>query len=94
MTTILAIEDDTKIRENIQEILELEGFDVLIAENGRVGVQLAKAHHPDLIICDVMMHELDGYDVLVALRQDPNTLKIPFIFLSARATKADFRKGM
>ncbi|WP_373540668.1 anti-sigma factor antagonist [Chamaesiphon sp.] len=94
MTTILAIEDDTKIRENIQEILELEGFDVLIAENGRIGVQLAQEHHPDLIICDVMMPELDGYDVLVALRQDPDTLKIPFIFLSARATKADFRKGM
>lgn len=94
MTTILAIEDDTKIRENIQEILELEGFDVLTAANGRIGVQLAQAHHPDLIICDVMMPELDGYDVLVTLRQDPNTLKIPFIFLSAKATTADFRKGM
>ena len=94
MTTILAIEDETEIRENIQEILELEGFDVLIAENGRIGVQLAQEHHPDLIICDVMMPELDGYDVLVALRQDPSTLKIPFIFLSAKATKADFRKGM
>jgi two-component system, sensor histidine kinase and response regulator len=94
MTTILAIEDDTKIRENIQEILELEGFNVLTAENGRIGVHLAQEHHPDLIICDVMMPELDGYDVLVALRQDPDTLKIPFIFLSANATKADFRKGM
>jgi two-component system, sensor histidine kinase and response regulator len=94
MTTILAIEDETKIRENIQEILELEGFDVLTAENGKIGVQLAREHHPDLIICDVMMPELDGYDVLIALRQDPNTLKIPFIFLSAKATKADFRKGM
>lgn len=94
MTTILAIEDETKIRENIQEILELEGFDVLAAENGKIGVQLAQKHRPDLIICDVMMPELDGYDVLVNLRQDPNTLKIPFIFLSARATKADFRKGM
>jgi two-component system, sensor histidine kinase and response regulator len=94
MTTILAIEDDTKILENIQEILELEGFDVLTAENGRIGVQLAQEHHPDLIICDVMMPELDGYEVLVTLRQDPNTLKIPFIFLSAKATKTDFRKGM
>ncbi len=94
MTTILVIEDETKIRENIQEILELEGFDALTAENGRIGVQLAQAHHPDLIICDVMMPELDGYDVLVALRQDPDTLKIPFIFLSAKATTADFRKGM
>jgi anti-anti-sigma factor len=94
MTTILAIEDQTKIRENIQEILELEGFDVLTAENGRIGVQLAQEHHPDLIICDVMMPELDGYDVLITLRQDPSTLKIPFIFLSAKATTADFRKGM
>jgi anti-anti-sigma factor len=94
MTTILVIEDETKIRENIQEVLELEDFDVLTAENGRIGVQLAQAHHPDLIICDVMMPELDGYDVLVTLRQDPSTLKIPFIFLSAKATTADFRKGM
>jgi anti-anti-sigma factor len=94
MTTILAIEDETKIRENIQEILELEGFDVLTAVNGKIGVQLAQTHHPDLIICDVMMPELDGYGVLVTLRQDPSTLKIPFIFLSAKASTADFRKGM
>ncbi len=94
MTTILAIEDETAIRENIQEILELEGFDVLTAENGKIGVQLAQKYHPDLIICDVMMPELDGYDVLVTLRQNPNTIEIPFIFLSAKATTADFRKGM
>jgi anti-anti-sigma factor len=94
MTTILAIEDEAEIRENIQEILELEGFDVLTAENGKIGVQLAREHHPDLIICDVMMPELDGYDVLVTLRQDPSTIKIPFIFLSAKAAKDDFRKGM
>ncbi|WP_295619152.1 response regulator [Chamaesiphon sp. GL140_3_metabinner_50] len=59
-----------------------------------MGVQLAQEHHPDLIICDVMMPELDGYDVLIALRQDPSTIKIPFIFLSAKAAKDDFRKGM
>ncbi len=94
MNTILAIEDEPKIRENIQEILELEGFNVLTAENGRIGVKLAQEHYPDLIICDVMMPELDGYDVLITLRQDPSTLKIPFIFLSAKAAKADFRKGM
>ena len=94
MTTILAIEDEAEIRENIQEILELEGFDVLTAENGKIGVQLAQEHHPDLIICDVMMPELDGYNVLIALRQDPSTIKIPFIFLSAKAAKDDFRKGM
>jgi two-component system, sensor histidine kinase and response regulator len=94
MTTILAIEDEIEIRENIQDILELEGFNVLTAENGRIGVQVAQEHHPDLIICDVMMPELDGYDVLLKLRQDPTTLKIPFIFLSAKAANTDFRKGM
>lgn len=94
MTTILAIEDEAKLRANIQEILELEGFDVLTAENGKIGVALAQQHHPDLIICDISMPELDGYDVLVALRQDPTTIEIPFIFLSAKASKADFRKGM
>ncbi len=94
MTTILAIEDETKICENIQEILELEGFNVLTAENGSIGVQLAQKYLPDLIICDVIMPKLDGYEVLVTLRQDSNTIKIPFIFLSAKATKDDFRKGM
>jgi anti-anti-sigma factor len=94
MTTILAIEDEPKIRENIKDILELEGFDVLTAENGKTGVKLAQEHHLDLIICDVMMPELDGYDVLTSLRQDPRTIEIPFIFLSAKAAKTDFRKGM
>jgi two-component system, sensor histidine kinase and response regulator len=94
MTTILAIEDETQIRENLLEILELEGFNVLVAENGRIGLELAREHIPDLIICDVMMPEIDGYDVLVSLRQDPNTIHIPFVFLSAKSTKTDLRKGM
>jgi anti-anti-sigma factor len=94
MTTILAIEDESQIRENIQEILCLEGFNVLTAAHGKIGLQLAQEHIPDLIVCDVMMPELDGHQVLLALRQDPNTIRIPFIFLSANAAKADFRKGM
>ena len=94
MTTILAIEDENSIRANIQDILELEGFDVLTAENGKVGVGLALKHCPDLIICDVSMPELNGYDVLVKLRQDPSTIEIPFIFLTGNASRADVRKGM
>jgi anti-anti-sigma factor len=94
MTTILVIEDELGIRENIQEILELEDFEVLTAPNGKIGVELALKHNPDLIICDVMMPELDGYGVLMALRQDPRTVGTPFIFLSAKAAKEDHRKGM
>jgi anti-anti-sigma factor len=94
MTTILAIEDEAKILDNLQDILELEGFEVLTAANGKVGVELARRHRPDLIICDVSMPELNGYDVLVALRQDATTIEIPFIFLTANASRADFRKGM
>jgi anti-anti-sigma factor len=94
MTTILAIEDEASILDNLQDILELENFDVLTATNGKVGVELARSHRPDLIICDVSMPELNGYDVLVALRQDPSTIEIPFIFLTANASKADFRRGM
>ena len=94
MTTILAIEDETSIRANIQDILELECFDVLTAENGRIGIELAQKHRPDLIICDVSMPELNGYDVLIELRQDPNTIEIPFIFLTGNASRADVRKGM
>jgi anti-anti-sigma factor len=94
MTTILAIEDEANILANLQDILELEGFDVLTATNGKVGVELAQTHRPDLIICDVSMPELNGYDVLMALRQDASTIEIPFIFLTANASRADFRKGM
>ncbi len=94
MTTILAIEDEASIRANLQDILELEGFDVLTAANGKVGIELARSHRPDLIICDVSMPELNGYDVLMLLRQDPSTIEIPFVFLTANASRADVRKGM
>ena len=91
---ILFIEDDKIIRENTAEILELANYEVTTAENGKVGVEKAKDIHPDLIICDIMMPELDGYGVLYLLGKDPQTSSIPFIFLSAKADKSDVRKGM
>jgi DNA-binding response OmpR family regulator len=94
MTTILAIEDERAVRENLQEILELEGFDVLTAENGKIGLKMAIEQKPDLIICDVMMPELDGYGVITALRQNPIAIEIPFIFLSAKSTNEDRDKGL
>lgn len=91
---ILVIEDEPIVRANILALLRAEGFHVMGAENGQAGVQLAQAHLPDLIICDVMMPELNGFDVLQILRQTVTTKMIPFIFLSARAERQDFRQGM
>lgn len=94
MKKILVIEDDMVIRENTAEILELANFDVTTAPNGKIGSQLAKEIKPDLIICDIMMPELDGYGVLHILSKDPKTASIPFIFLTAKAEKSEIRKGM
>lgn len=94
MKKILLIEDDTVMRENTSEILELSGFDVTTAENGKKGVLIAKELRPDLIICDIMMPELDGYGVLHILSKDPATASIPFIFLTAKAERSEQRKGM
>lgn len=91
---ILVIEDEDRVRENILELLEAEGLLPIGAENGATGIDLAKANHPDLILCDVMMPGGDGYGVLSKLRQDSALAGIPFIFLTAKATKADFRQGM
>lgn len=91
---ILVIEDDNDVRENTAEILELANYEVITAENGRRGVELARTHHPDLVLCDIMMPELDGYGVLHLLGRDPATAEIPFIFLSAKAERGDIRKGM
>ncbi|MEM8585445.1 MAG: response regulator [Bacteroidota bacterium] len=93
-TTILVIEDNEAVRENIAETLELSSYQVLTAEDGNVGVKLAKAHQPNLILCDVMMPQLDGFGVLRILSKQPETASIPFIFLTARGEKADFRRGM
>lgn len=94
MTRILIIEDEQPIRDTLQDILELEGFEVLSAENGLGGIQVAKQYIPDLIICDVMMPELDGYNVLKILHQDVATAIIPFIFLTAKADRFSLRQGM
>lgn len=91
---ILVIDDNLEMRENIAEILELASYDVVTAEDGKKGVAAAKSESPDLIICDVMMPELDGYGVLHILSKDPKTLGIPFIFLTAKTESADMRKGM
>ena len=94
MKKILVIEDDTIMRENTAEILELAQYHVTTAPNGRIGSSLAKEIKPDLIICDIMMPELDGYGVLHVLSKDPKTASIPFIFLTAKAEKSELRKGM
>jgi len=94
MKRILVIEDDPFIREPLLELLELEGYSVLGAENGKIGVEQAQEHLPDLILCDVTMPQLDGYEVLRTLRQHTATAAIPFIFLTARGAKTDFRYGM
>jgi DNA-binding NarL/FixJ family response regulator len=94
MKKILVIEDEPEMRRNLTTVLRLEKFQPLGAENGRVGVQLAKAEKPDLILCDVMMPELDGYGVIAALRTDAATACIPFIFLTAKGEKPDIRAGM
>ncbi|MBD2200054.1 MULTISPECIES: two-component system response regulator [Calothrix] len=94
MTKILVIEDEELVRENILDLLEAEDFDTIAAANGKIGLNLALSEIPDLILCDMMMPELDGYGVLTTLRQDPATATIPFIFLTAKSAKADFRQGM
>jgi len=91
---VLIIEDNTDIRENIVEILELEGYQIYAADNGKSGIEMALFHKPDIILCDIMMPETDGYKVLDSLRQFPETKAIPFIFLSAKAERGDFNKGM
>jgi CheY-like chemotaxis protein len=94
MKTILIIDDHDEIRENIAEILSLAGYKALTAENGKRGVEMAIKEAPDLIVCDIMMPELDGYGVLHLLKKNPETENIPFIFLTAKTERSDFRKGM
>lgn len=94
MKTILLIEDNQDVRENTAEILELANYKVLQAENGKVGVEIAQQVKPDLIICDIMMPVLDGYGVIHLLNKNQHTASIPFIFLTAKSDRMDFRKGM
>jgi DNA-binding NarL/FixJ family response regulator len=94
MKKILVIEDEQEMRRNLLAILKLEQFHGLGAENGRAGIELARREKPDLILCDVMMPELDGHGVLCALREDAATAAIPFIFLTAKGERRDVREGM
>ena len=94
MTTILLIEDDIVLRENTAELLELSSYLVITASNGEIGLEMAIKHLPNIIVCDIMMPELDGYGVLKALSQNETTKHIPFIFLSAKTEHNDVRKGM
>lgn len=94
MKTILIVEDDAALRENTAELLELSGYKTLTAANGKIGIEVAKTKKPDVIICDIMMPEVDGYGVLEALSQDPVTMHTPFIFLSAKTEHKEIRKGM
>ncbi|MEG3929581.1 EAL domain-containing response regulator [Microcoleus sp. D3_18a_C4] len=94
MKKILVIEDEQLIRENILKLLKAEGFDVTGAENGAQGLNAAVSNLPDVILCDVMMPELDGYGVLVALRSNPVTATLPFVFLTGKADRSEMRQGM
>jgi len=94
MKKILVIEDEPEMRRNITSLLRFKEYQAIAAENGRVGVELARREKPDLILCDVMMPELDGYGVLRALQEDAKLALIPFIFLTAKGEKDDLRSGM
>jgi DNA-binding NarL/FixJ family response regulator len=94
MKKILVIEDEPEMRRNLATVLRFEKFQPFTAENGRIGVELAKKEKPDLILCDVMMPQLDGYGVLRTLREDAELALIPFIFLTAKGEKEDLRSGM
>ena len=94
MKKILIIEDNTEVRENLSEILSLRGYKTLTAENGKIGIERAVNEEPDLVLCDIMMPDLDGYGVLHILANQAKTADIPFVFLTAKAEREDFRKGM
>lgn len=94
MKKILVIEDEPQIRNDLQEMLELHQFEVYTAERGALGLQLAKVKLPDLILCDIAMPEMDGYEVVTALRQDSVIGSTPVIFLTAKQDRNDIRRGM
>lgn len=94
MKTVLIIEDNLEIRENTGEILELTGFNVLSADNGRYGIDLAMDVKPDVILCDIMMPGIDGYQVIKELKGNPATASIPFIYITARGEKNEIKLAM
>jgi CheY-like chemotaxis protein len=93
MKTILLIEDNPNIRENTCELLELEGYQVIASMDGKAGIITAKETKPDIILCDIMMPEADGYEVLTELKNDPGTANIPFIFLTASVEKKEIERA-
>jgi DNA-binding NarL/FixJ family response regulator len=94
MKRILVIEDEPQMRKNVVTILQMEGFQALSAEDGAAGINLAQRERPDLILCDVMMPQVDGYGVLRALRAQKETQSVPFLFLTAKGDRLDVREGM
>jgi DNA-binding NarL/FixJ family response regulator len=94
MKKILVIEDEPEMRRNITTLLRYHDFEPIAAENGRAGIEAARRERPDLILCDVMMPELDGHGVLQTLQADAGLARIPFIFLTAKGEKEDLRSGM
>ena len=94
MKTILIIEDNKSLRDEVYEALKFEGYEVIQADSGKTGVKFAIMHHPDLILCDIMMPEMDGYEVLTKLRQHDQAKLIPFIFITALADRTNIRAGM
>jgi CheY-like chemotaxis protein len=94
MTSILVIEDDIIIRTGIQRILTKEGYTAILTNNGAEGLLLAKEHSPGMIICDIAMPEMDGFQVLAAIRAMPQFAKTPFLFLSAKITTDDVKRGI
>jgi DNA-binding response OmpR family regulator len=94
MTKVLLVEDNNEIRENTREILELAGYEIVTAANGKEGYEIAVKENPELIICDIMMPVLDGYGLLHLINKNDSLRSIPFIFLTAKTERVDFRKGM
>ncbi len=94
MKTIVVIEDEQALLKNIVRILSAEGYNSIGAENGEAGIQLIRSHHPDLVLCDIMMPGMNGYAVLADLQSTPKTVLIPFIFLTAKTERSDMRQGI
>ncbi|MFM6182413.1 MAG: EAL domain-containing protein [Dolichospermum sp.] len=94
MPKILVIEDEESVRKNLLDLLEAENFETVVADNGKIGINMAMSENPDLILCDMTILDLDDYGVLTALSQDPLTSTIPFIFLTAKLANSDFRQGI
>jgi CheY-like chemotaxis protein len=91
---ILIIEDNWEIRENVKEILDISNYEVITAENGQDGLEAARANEPDLILCDVMMPVMGGYELIIKVKSDEILQNIPFIFLTAKSEPGDYRRGM